>query len=250
MSSIRISLDQHVLRLTLARPEKKNALIGPMYEALTAALTRAETDPDVHVVLFDAEGDAFSAGNDLAEFAAVASGTIEPSALKVRGFLDALAGATTPFVAAVQGSAVGIGATLLLHCDLVYVADDAKLSTPFVNLALVPEAGSSALLPARIGHARAFALFALGESIDAQRALELGIANELVARASLHEHALAKAKTLATRPAGALRATKKLMRDGAWIREVMARETEVFGARLQSKEALEAFRAFANRKGV
>ena len=140
---IRSSVHNHVLHLTLARPEKKNALVGPMYEALTEALVRAETDPAIHVVLFDAEGDSFSAGNDLSEFAAVASGAIAPNALKVRGFLDAIATATTPYVAAVQGSAIGIGATLLLHCDLVYVADDAKLSTPFVNLVLVPEAGSS-----------------------------------------------------------------------------------------------------------
>lgn len=247
---IHTSFRNHVLHLTLARPEKKNALVGPMYDALTEALVRAETDPAIHVVLFDAEGDSFSAGNDLSEFAAVASGAIEPGALKVRGFLDALAGATTPYVAAVQGSAIGIGATLLLHCDLVYVADDAKLSTPFVNLALVPEAGSSSLLPERIGHARAFALFALGETLDAKRAVELGIANEVVARASLREHALAKAEALATKPAGALRATKKLMRDAAVIREVMAREVKVFGERLQSEEALAAFKAFAGRKGV
>jgi enoyl-CoA hydratase/carnithine racemase len=247
---IHTSLQAHVLRLTLARSEKKNALVGPMYEALTAALVRAETDPDVHVVLFDAEGDSFSAGNDLSEFAAVASGAIQPQELKVRGFLDALAAATTPYVAAVQGSAVGIGATLLLHCDLIYVCEDTRLSTPFVNLALVPEAASSYLLPARIGHARAFALFALGEAIDGRTAVELGIANELVAREALRDHALAKATALATRPAGALRATKKLMRDAAAIRAVMEREVAVFGERLRSEEALAAFRAFASRKGV
>jgi enoyl-CoA hydratase/carnithine racemase len=245
---IRTSLKDHVLRLTLARPEKKNALVGPMYETLTDALVRAETDPAIHVVLFDAEGDSFSAGNDLSEFAAVASGAIAPNELKVRGFLDAIANASTPYVAAVQGSAIGIGATLLLHCDLVYVADDAKLATPFVNLALVPEAGSSSLLPERIGHARAFALFALGETLDAQRAVELGIANEVVPRASLRDHALAKAEALAAKPAGALRATKKLMRDAAAIRAVMAQEVKVFGERLQSDEALAAFKAFANRK--
>jgi enoyl-CoA hydratase/carnithine racemase len=247
---IRTSLKDHVLRLTLARPEKKNALVGPMYETLTDALVRAETDPAIHVVLFDAEGDSFSAGNDLSEFAAVASGAIAPNELKVRGFLDAIANASTPYVAAVQGSAIGIGATLLLHCDLVYVADDAKLATPFVNLALVPEAGSSSLLPERIGHARAFALFALGETLDAQRAVELGIANEVVPRASLRDHALAKAEALAAKPAGALRATKKLMRDAAAIRAVMAQEVKVFGERLQSDEALAAFKAFANRKGA
>lgn len=249
MSGIRISLEDHVLRLTLARPEKKNALSGPMYEALSTALARAESDPQVRVVLFDAEGDSFSAGNDLAEFAAVASGEIEPSELKVRGFLDTIAGATVPYVAAAQGAAVGIGTTLLLHCDLVYLAQDAKLSTPFVNLALVPEAASSALLPERIGHARAFALFALGEALDAKTAVELGLANALLPTDSVRDHALARAKALARRPAGALRATKQLMRDTAQIRAVMAREVEVFAQRLRSEEALAAFKAFAARKG-
>lgn len=248
--SVKVSREDHVLRLTLARPEKKNALIGPMYDALTEALVRAETDPAVHVVLFDAEGDSFCAGNDLSEFAAVASGAIKPSELKVRAFLDAIAGATIPYVAAVQGSAIGIGATLLLHCDLVYVAEDAKLTTPFVNLALVPEAASSYLLPARIGHARAFALFALGESLDAKAAVELGIANGIVSRSSLSEHASAQAKALAARPTGAVRETKKLMRDAARIRDTMARETTVFGERLRSEEALAAFKAFASRKSV
>lgn len=248
--SVRTHLQDHVLRLTLARPEKKNALIAPMYETLIEALGRAETDPDVHVVLFDAEGDAFSAGNDLSEFAAVASGAAPPQAMKQRAFLDRLGSATTPYVAAVHGAAVGIGATLLLHCDLVYASEDAKLSMPFVNLALVPEAASSYLLPSRIGHARAFALFALGEVIDGKRAVELGLANELVGRESVREHAFAKAKALAERPAGSLRATKKLMRDVATIQAVMDREVEIFSERLRSEEALAAFKAFAARKGV
>ncbi|MFO7305057.1 MAG: enoyl-CoA hydratase-related protein [Gammaproteobacteria bacterium] len=248
MSAVRILLEDQVLRLTLARPEKKNALTGAMYEALAGALVRAESDPQVHVVLFDAEGDSFSAGNDLTEFAAVASGAIEPSALKVRTFLDALATATLPYVAAVQGAAVGIGTTLLLHCDLVYLGEDAQLSTPFVNLALVPEAASSVLLPERIGHARAFALFALGETLDAQRAVELGLANAVLPSHTVREHALAQAKALAKRPVGALRATKQLMRDAAAIRAVMAREIEMFSERLRSEEALTAFKAFAARK--
>ncbi len=245
---INVKLQDHVLRLTFARPEKKNALIGPMYETLVEALARAETDPDVHVVLFDAEGDSFSAGNDLTEFAAVASGALPPHGMKQHAFLEALAAATTPYVAAVQGSAIGIGATLLLHCDLVYVSADARLSMPFVNLALVPEAGSSFLLPNRVGHARAFAMFALGEAIDGSRAVELGLANEIVPADQLREHALAKARALAARPAGAVRATKKLMRDAGSIQAVMNRELEIFTEQLRSKEALAAFQAFAARK--
>jgi enoyl-CoA hydratase/carnithine racemase len=246
--AVTVSLRDHILHLTLARPEKKNALNGPMYETLASALARAESDPEVHVVLFDAEGDAFSAGNDLSEFAAVASGAVDPNTLKVRAFLDALAEATVPYIAAVQGAAVGIGTTLLLHCDLVYVADDAQLTAPFANLALVPEAASSYLLPQRIGHARAFALFALGETLDAERAVELGLANEMVPRHALREHALRQAQALAARPPQALRATKRLMRDAALIRGVMAREVETFSERLRSAEARAAFAAFAARK--
>jgi enoyl-CoA hydratase/carnithine racemase len=245
---IRTTLQDHVLRLTLARPEKKNALIGPMYETLVEALERAESDPDVHVVLFDAEGDSFSAGNDLSEFAAVATGALSPHSMKQHLFLEALAKATIPYVAAVQGAAIGIGATLLLHCDLVYVSPEARLSMPFVNLALVPEAGSSALLPARVGHARAFAMFALGETIDGARAVELGLANELVSTDQLRDHALEKAKALAARPTSAVRATKRLMRDADSIQAVMKRELAIFTERLKSSEALAAFQAFAARK--
>ena len=174
---VRIAAEDGVLRITLARPEKKNSLTQPMYTALADALTRAETDASVRVVLLEAEGDAFTAGNDLGDFAAVAAGKLDRKAMTTVQFLDALAHARKPLVAAVNGLAVGIGVTMLLHCDLVFVAENAKLSTPFVNLALVPEAASSLLLPARIGHARAFAMFALGEPIDGRTAANIGLAN-------------------------------------------------------------------------
>src|SRR5690606_9785717 len=135
-----VTLDGHVLRRALARVDKKNALTSAMYATLIAQLERAESDPDIHVVLFEAEGGTFCAGNDLNDFAAVARGTVQASELKAYGFIQMLARATKPYVAAVQGAAIGIGTTLLLHCDLVYVAEDAILSTPFVNLAPVPEA--------------------------------------------------------------------------------------------------------------
>lgn len=245
---VRIAAEDGVLRITLARPDKKNALTQPMYTALADLLTRAETDSSVRVVLLEAEGDAFTAGNDLADFAAVASGKLDRNAMTTHLFLNALAHARKPLVAAVNGLAVGIGVTMLLHCDLVFVADDAKLSTPFVNLALVPEAASSVLLPARIGYARAYAMFALGEPIDGRTAASIGLANAALPAGEVRAYALAAAKKLASKPVGALQATKQLMRDGAAIAAVMAKESEIFGTRLQSPETAEALRAFAERR--
>ena len=245
---IRVVVDQGVMRVTFARPEKKNAITNAMYHALGNALAQAERDAAVRVVLFDAEGDAFTAGNDLGDFAAVAAGTLPRSEMKAHEFLAALARAQKPYVAAVQGLAVGVGVTMLLHCDLVYVAEDAKLSTPFVNLAVVPEAASSLLMPARIGHARAYAMFALGEPFDGRTAAALGLANAALPGAEVKDKALAAARALAKRPLGALQATKALMRDAEVIAAVMARESNVFSTRLKTAEAAEAFRAFAERR--
>jgi enoyl-CoA hydratase/carnithine racemase len=245
---VRIGIDGHVMRITLARPEKKNALTNAMYVAVGEALTRAESDPAVRVVLIDAEGDAFTAGNDIGEFAAVAAGTRSRSEMQTHIFLEALARGQKPYVAAVHGLAVGVGVTMLMHCDLVYVAEDARLSTPFVNLALVPEAASSWLIPARIGYARAFALFAFGEPIDGKTAASIGLVTAALPSSEVRAKALAAAKVLASKPPGALQATKRLMRDAAAMQAVMAREGEVFGERLRTAEAAEAFRAFAERR--
>jgi enoyl-CoA hydratase/carnithine racemase len=247
-SHILTSVEDGVLRLTLNRPEKKNALTNAMYSELGAALERAESDPAIRAVLLDAEGDAFSSGNDLGDFAAVASGSADRRDMHSGKYLGALARAQKPYVVAVQGLAVGIGVTMLMHFDLVYIAEDAKLTTPFVNLALVPEAASSWLLPSRIGYARAFAMFALGEPVDGKTAASIGIANMALPREQVRAKALASAKALATRPSGALQATKKLMRDAAAIQSVMNREAEIFGARLKTAEAAEAFKAFAERR--
>ncbi|MBL8271105.1 enoyl-CoA hydratase-related protein [Steroidobacter sp.] len=245
---VRLAVEDGVLRITFARPDKKNAITQPMYGTLAEALTRAETDPSVRVVLFEAEGDAFSAGNDLSDFAAVAAGTLDRHNMKTPLFLNALARAHKPIVAAVTGLAVGVGVTMLLHCDLVFVADDAKLSVPFVNLALVPEAASSALLQARIGYARAYAMFALGEPIDGRTAASFGIANASLPVGEVRAKALAAAKQLATRPTGALQATKQLMRDGTAIAALIAKESQIFGDRLKSPETAEALQAFAERR--
>jgi len=245
---VKIALEDGVLRIRLARPEKKNALTNAMYVAVGEALTRAESDPAVRVVLFEGEGDAFTAGNDIAEFAAVAAGMRSRSEMQTHIFLEALARGTKPYVAAVHGLAVGVGVTMLMHCDVSYVAEDARLSTPFVNLALVPEAASTWLIPARIGYARAFQMFAFGEPLDGKTAAAMGLVTAALPAAEVQPKALAAAKALAAKPAGALQTTKKLMRDSAAILAVMAREGEAFGDRLRTAEAAEAFRAFAERR--
>src|SRR5215467_8579333 len=166
----------HVLTLTFARPDKKNAITNAMYGALADAIVAAETDKAVRVIVLRGEGDMFTAGNDVAEFAMMATGAFKGER-HVSRFLDAITRSTRPLVAAVQGRAVGIGTTMLLHCDFVVLAEDAQLTTPFVNLALVPEAASTLLMPLRVGYARAYEMFALGESMNAATALNLGIAN-------------------------------------------------------------------------
>lgn len=243
---VQIARDEGVLILTLNRPAKKNALSKEMYAALADALESAEHDREIKVVLFQAAGDSFTAGNDLADFAAVNAGG--EGSNHVQRFLRALAHANKPYVAAVSGLAVGVGVTMLLHCDLVFVAEDAKLSTPFVNLALVPEAASSLLLPARIGHARAFAMFATGEPLLGSTAAAWGIANAALPAAEVQPRALAAARGLAKKPMGALMTTKRLMRDSAAIISVMNHEGEEFSRRLKSAEAAEAFAAFAERR--
>ena len=236
-----------LMSLTMNRPEKKNALTNAMYGALADGLQRAHDDPAIRCILIRSEGDSFTAGNDLSDFAAVSAGAA-PSERHVTRFLHGLALADKPIVAAVQGLAVGVGTTMLLHCDVVCVTEQARLTTPFVNLALVPEAASSLLLQARIGYARAFSMIALGEPVDGKTAVEWGLARYLVSADGLRAKALAVAHTLAEKPIGALRASKRLMRDDAQLLQVMDRESAVFAERLKSPEAAEAFRAFAEKR--
>lgn len=239
-----------VLTLTFNRPDKKNAITREMYQALGDAIDAAEFDRDVRCILIQAEGDMFTAGNDLGDFAAVAAG--DPAANKAREagnpLLTALARAKTPLVAAVNGRAVGVGVTMLFHCDLVYVADDALLTTPFVNLALVPEAASTLTIPARIGHVRAFSMFVLGEAVDAARAVEWGIANAKVPLADLRTVARKAAETVASKAPASVALTKAMMRDPAALAERMALEGAHFADRLRSAEAREAFAAFAEKR--
>jgi len=239
-----------VLTLTLNRPEKKNALTRAMYQALGEAIDGAAEDPDIRCVLIQANGDIFTAGNDLGDFAAVNAGDATASQAREGGnpLLAALGRARIPLVAAVHGRAVGVGVTMLLHCDLVYVAEDALLTTPFVNLALAPEAASSLLLPARIGHARAFAMFVLGEAVDGRTAAAWGLANAAVPAGELRARARAAAEAIAARAPASVTATKALMRDNAAIVAQMEAEGAVFAAQLKSPEAREAFAAFREKR--
>lgn len=243
---IKIKKADGVLTLVMARPDKKNALTDAMYKALADALETSSEDREVRVIVIRAEGDMFTAGNDLGEFAAMSRSGGGPR--NVTRFIQALGALSKPLIAAVQGRAVGVGTTLLLHCDLVVLAEDALLTTPFVGLALVPEASSSLLLPARIGHARAFAMFALGEAVSATDALAWGIANKVVPLDQLADATQAIAARLAEQPSGAVVATKQLMRDVALIADRMQKESLEFAARLASPEAAEAFTAFSERR--
>lgn len=245
---IRSELNDGVLSVTFARPDKKNAITQAMYAALSEATERARTDDAVRVLLFKAEGDSFSAGNDIADFIAIGSAKDDPFDMSVFRFLKALADMDKPMVAAVRGRAVGIGLTLLLHCDMVVVAEDALLSAPFVNLALAPEAASTLLLPQVLGHQRAFEIFALGEPINGVTALAWGLANRAVAAADVEAEAQALAERLAQRAPNSIRKTKRLMRDAEALWARMQREGEAFGSQMKSAEAMEAFMAFSQKR--
>lgn len=241
-----VSVQDRILSLKLDRPEKKNALTRGMYLGMIEAIRQAEADSDVRVVLITGTEDCFTAGNDLTDFANAKPGETSPAIL----YLQTLAGAQKPVIAAVGGVAVGIGATMLLHCDLVYASSDARFQLPFVNLGLCPEAGSSVLLPELMGHRRAAELLFLGEPFNAELACDLGIVNAVAPGNELLATATAKAQQLAEKPPSALRTTKALLKRsmaGA-IADAMARETERFAALLQGPEAREAMMAFMQRR--
>jgi enoyl-CoA hydratase/carnithine racemase len=245
---IKTELANGVLTVTLTRADKKNAITQAMYAALSDAAEQARNDDAVRVLLFKGEGDSFSAGNDIGDFIAIGSQTGEPLDMSVFRFLKAMADLDKPVVAAVRGRAVGIGLTLLLHCDMVVVAEDALLSAPFINLALAPEAASSMLLPAVLGHQRAFEIFALGEPIDGKTAVAWGLANRAVPADQVEAVAAELAGKLAARAPNSIRKTKRLMRDAARLWELMQREGEAFGSQMKSPEAMEAFMAFTQKR--
>lgn len=236
-----------VLTLTLNRPDKKNALTDAMYGTLADAMEAARDDAAVRVVVMRGEGDMFCAGNDLGDFLAAASRGSSTEANVFR-FIRLLGSYPKPLVAGVQGRAVGIGTTMLLHCDQVVLAEDALLTTPFVGLGLVPEAASSVLLPKLVGHQQAFSMLALGQAMDAKAARAAGLANLVVPNAGLDEAVAKVAAGIAAMPPGAVQATKALMRDCEAIDAVIRRESKIFGERLQSAEAREAFTAFMEKR--
>jgi enoyl-CoA hydratase/carnithine racemase len=243
-----VEKSEKLLVLTLNRPDKKNALTRAMYATLAGEISNADTDPDIRCILLKANGDMFTAGNDLADFAAIGNATAAPKPEDANPLLPALARARTPIVAAVNGRAVGVGVTMLLHCDMVYVAHDALLTAPFVNLALVPEAASSLLMPLRIGHARAFEMFVLGEPVSAEKAVSWGIANHAVSSADLHSTARAAAIAIAGRAPASVVTTKSLMRDATPLLARMSEEGGHFARLLKSGEFKEAFAAFSERR--
>lgn len=247
MSNITTRSDAGILVVTIDRPEKKNAITAAMYSALAEALEAADRDRTVKVVLLEGAGGAFCAGNDLADFNERPPRGLEDPVFR---FLNAVSGARKPIVASVTGVAVGIGTTMLLHCDLVYAADDAKFMLPFVNLGICPEAASSFLLPLIAGYRRASELLLLAEPFDAVTAREVGLVNRVLPRDEVRDAAMAAARKLVTKPSSAIRTTKQLMRK--WQAETMRRALEeegrTFVAMLDSPEAKEAFAAFFEKR--
>jgi len=244
--NISVSIENRVLTLRMERPEKKNALTRAMYVAMMDGLRQAAADAAVRVVVITGSQECFTAGNDIGDFASAKPGDA-PVALH---YLEALAACEKPVIAAVGGVAVGIGTTMLLHCDLVYAARSARFQLPFVNLGLCPEAGSSYILPSLMGQRRAAELLFFGEPFGAEQARDLGIVNEIVGEGELMARAAERAQQLAEKPPTALRTAKSLMKQGAAesIQAAMARETKQFAALLQGPEAREAMTAFMQKK--
>lgn len=237
-----------ILELTLNRPDKKNALTLAMYQQLSEALLEADSDPQVRVILLTGAGDSFSAGNDILDFIAALD---RPDAVQAPlKFLQAITTLSKPVIAAVPGVAVGIGTTMLLHCDLVIASDQARFQLPFVRLGLVPEGGASLLLPQLIGHRKAFELVVMGEVFNASLAADLGVVNKVVEHSKLMDVARAQAAKLAALAPEAVRQSKAMLRRGQQeqLQQVLVAEIEQFAARLKSPEAMEALQAFTEKR--
>jgi len=233
--------------IEIARPEKKNALTQAMYTAMAEAIVAADADATIRAVLITGQPGIFTSGNDLEDFMMrPPQGEDSP----VFQFMKALTECGKPVVAAVTGGAIGIGATMLLHCDLVYVSDEARLAMPFVGLGLVPEYASSLLVTQRVGQAKATELLLLGEPFNGEAAVEMGIANAVLPAAEVVNHARRMAERFNALPPGAVRESKALMRRGqkSLVEETIRTEAEIFARRLRSPEATEAFQAFFQKR--
>ena len=249
--SIRTATLNGVATIEIARPEKKNALTMAMYQAMADAIDAARADAGVRALLITGQPGIFTSGNDLEDFMQRPPGAgSNAEASPVRQFMRALLECDKPVVAAVTGAAIGIGTTMLLHCDLVYVADDARLAMPFVGLGLVPEFASSLLLPQRIGQARAAEKLLLGDPFTGAQAVDLGIANAVLPAGEVANHARRIAERFNALPPGAVRAAKRLLRgpQREAVLQTIRTEGEVFAQALRSPEAREAFQAFFEKR--
>jgi enoyl-CoA hydratase/carnithine racemase len=247
MSDIITERSGSILRVTVNRPAKKNAMTSAMYVALADALNEAANDDEVSVVIWDAAGDSFSAGNDVEDFLKNPPGPGESPQATLG---NALLNLDKPLIAVVKGAAIGGGTTLLTHCDFVYAGESAKFQVPFVNLGLVPEFGSSWSLPARSGYLRAAEVFMLGQPFKAELAAEIGLVTRVVPDSELSATATETAEKLAAKPIGALRAIKKLLKSSQreQIEQAIKLEVEEFSTRVRSAEVREVFTAFLEKR--
>jgi enoyl-CoA hydratase/carnithine racemase len=245
---IEIKVDNGVQIIRILRADKKNALTGPMYDAMSAALDSAEKSDAVAAHVFIGSGGVFSAGNDINDFmrrSRDGSQDVAPSQM----FIQRLPKVTRPMIAAVDGLAVGVGVTMLLHCDLVYATPAASLRTPFLDLGLIQEAGSSITAPARMGYPRAFEMICLGEPFSAERALQAGLINAVVPADQLEATALKAARRLAAKPREALMTSRRLLRrNGAETSALIEEEASNYIKLMGSPEAREAFTAFLEKR--
>jgi enoyl-CoA hydratase/carnithine racemase len=247
MNEITTEQSGSVLRVELNRPARKNAMTSSMYVTLAGIFNDAAKDEGTRVVLWHGAGDSFCAGNDVEDFLKNPPGPGEsPQAELMKAFIDF----DKPLVAAVHGAAIGGGTTMLTHCDFVYAGKSAKFQMPFINLALVPEFGSSFSIPARVGHIGAAELILLGLPFDADRAVELGFVTQVVLDQDLMTTATEAARILAAKPARALQATKRLMKRPfrERIKAAMETENEEFSVQVRSEDAREAFAAFLEKR--
>jgi len=247
MNNVIVEVKDRVLRIEIARPDKKNALTQEMYRAMTAALAAADADAAVRAVLIHGARDCFTAGNDLKDFLENSPGDGPRASFQ---FIQALPKVAKPLIAAVGGAAVGVGTTMLLHCDLVYASQGARFQMPFVPLGLVPEASSSLLLPMIAGYQRAAELLLLGQPFGAEKALAAGFVTEIVPEAELLDCARNAATAIAALPPASVRAAKALMKRPLLqaIAAQMEEESRIFSERLQSGEAKEAMTAFFEKR--
>ncbi len=241
------SIANGVMTIRMNRPDKKNALTGDMYSRMSAGLDEANSNADVNAILILGSTGAFSSGNDIGDFMQVAmSGNRED--MSVFGFLERIIQAPKPLIAGVDGLAIGIGTTMLMHCDYVVASDTSMFKTPFVDLGLVPEAGSSVIGPEMMGYHKAFALLGMGESFSSEDAKDAGFVNKITSSSELEMMAMQAAQNIASKPQEALKLSRDMLRgDRADILKRMREEAILFGERLESEEAKQAFMSFMQK---